>query len=292
MSTSSTSLAAGRHTFDVDGVVQAYEVAGSGPVCVVHSGGPGIDPQYLRMPLLEKYLTMVYVDPVGTGRSGMLPGGEYFVPVYATFLKAVLDHIDVSRPTLMGHSHGGFVCLELAAQHPGLLRALIAYDTAPFFDAELWEEATRQMAAFVQRWPDRPEAAEAGLAWNAYRVAGEAKIVDHASLIEFRRAVNPAYFADFRRTVDRLGPQDFDSTFDPSRKNGEWDARDRLHAVDAPTLIVSGAYDFICPPRWAKEMQSGISDSRLLQLADSGHFGHIEQAAEFAGGVLGFLRTA
>jgi proline iminopeptidase len=234
---------------------------------------------------------MVYVDPVGTGRSGLLPGGEYFIPTYARFLKAVLDHLDVSLPLLMGHSRGGFVCLELAVQNPGLLGALIAYDTAPLFNAEVFEEATRQMVAFVERWPDRPEAAKAGLTWNAYRVTGEATIVDQASLTEFRRAVSPAYFADFRRTVDRWGPQDFESTFDPSRNNGEWDARDRLCTIDAPTLIVSGAYDFICPPRWARDMHTDIPDSRLLELADSGHFGHIEQPTEFAGGVLDFLCT-
>lgn len=53
-------------TVIVDGVRQVYQVAGAGPVCLVHSGGPGVHPEYLRIPALEGHLTMVYVDPIGS----------------------------------------------------------------------------------------------------------------------------------------------------------------------------------------------------------------------------------
>ena len=66
-------LAPGTHEIVVDGVTQRYHVAGAGPVCVVHSGGPGIAWEYMRMPRVEAALTTVYVEPVGTGESGRLP---------------------------------------------------------------------------------------------------------------------------------------------------------------------------------------------------------------------------
>ena len=146
-------LSPGWHAFDVDGVTQSYEVAGSGRMCVVHSGGPGIDSGYLRMPLLEDHLTMVYLDPIGTGRSGLLPRGEYFMPTYAHYFEAVLDHIDQPRPIILGHSHGGMVALELAMRDPHRLGGLIAYDTAPVYNDALWEEAGRQMSAYANGGP-------------------------------------------------------------------------------------------------------------------------------------------
>ena len=79
----------------VDGVKVTYHVAGSGPVCLVHSGGPGIHYDYLRMPELEKHLTMVYVEPVGTGNSGLLPDGDYSVARYAYFANQVAQHADI-----------------------------------------------------------------------------------------------------------------------------------------------------------------------------------------------------
>lgn len=75
----------------VDGVRQVYEAAGEGPVCLVHSGGPGIHPGYLRIPALERHLTMVYLHPVGAGESGLLPDGDYSLSRYGYFAEAVLE---------------------------------------------------------------------------------------------------------------------------------------------------------------------------------------------------------
>lgn len=63
-----------------------------------------------------------------------------------------------------------------------------------------------------------------------------------------------------------------------------WDA-----ANVAQTLEIAGAYDFICPPRFAYELQAGMPDARLRELRESGHFGHIEEADEFAAAVLAFV---
>ncbi|MFB9836241.1 alpha/beta fold hydrolase [Actinoallomurus acaciae] len=273
---SQAALTTGQHVIEVDGVCQAYEVAGNGPVCLVHSGGPGIDSGYLRMPLLERHMTMVYLDPVGTGQSDFAPGGDYSVPAYARFSEGVLKHLDVDRPFFIGHSHGGFVGLEVALRNPGLLGGLVAYSTAPLYGPALFEEATRQMDAFAARWPDRPEAAEAARAWDAAMVSRTATITDRRSHREFLRAILPACFADFRRTVADRGPITLEVTYDPARENGEWDGRGLIDRIGTPTLVVSGACDFVCPRPWSEELVARIPAARMLALDHSGHFGHLE----------------
>jgi len=274
---SDDALSPGRHAFDVDGLRQAYEVAGDGPVCVAHSGGPGINSDYLRMPLLEDHLTMVSLDPIGTGRSDLLPGGEYDVSTYAHHLESVLDHIDEPRPVVLGHSHGGMVALELAIRNPHRLGGLIAYDTVPVYDGDLWQEAARQMSAFAERWPGRPEAVRAGRAWDRRHQIR----TDAASARQWLADVTPAYFADYRVVADESFHLDL--TWDPNRDNGTWSAAGRIGAIDGPTLIISGAFDFVCPPRWSEEMHAGIPGSVLLELADSGHFGYQETAGRVRG---------
>ncbi|GGJ58314.1 alpha/beta fold hydrolase [Streptomyces brasiliensis] len=111
-----TDVTPGTREITVDGVRQVYHVAGRGPVCVAHSGGPGTDWSYLRMPLLEQHCTMVYLEPVGTGDSGRLP--SYGLDAYVTFLAAVVEHLAVPRVHLLGHSHGGFVVRRYALDHP------------------------------------------------------------------------------------------------------------------------------------------------------------------------------
>lgn len=86
-------------TVVVDGVRQVYRVEGRGPVCLVHPGGPGVHPEYLRMPALEGGLTLVYLDPVGSGDSGLLPDGDYSMSRYARFAEAVLDDLGAPAPT-------------------------------------------------------------------------------------------------------------------------------------------------------------------------------------------------
>ena len=44
------------------------------------------------MPALEQHLTMVYLEPIGTGDSGRLPArGDYRLDVWARFLHGVAE---------------------------------------------------------------------------------------------------------------------------------------------------------------------------------------------------------
>ncbi|SDL47026.1 proline iminopeptidase [Nonomuraea maritima] len=275
-----------KRTVIVDGVRQVYRVAGEGPVCLVHSGGPGVHPEYLRLPGLEGRLTMVYVDPVGCGDSDLLPDGDYSVSRYGRFAEAVLDDIGARTAYFLGHSHGGFVALQFGLDHPDRLDGLILYDTAPAFGPDEREAATKEMAAFVQRWADRPEAVEAGRIWDAVNVSRTMAIIDDESFGHYLRGILPAYFADHRRT----GEVAVAVTHDPNRRPENWDVRDRLGAIGVPALVIVGTHDFICPPRLAYELHAGMPDARLCELRESGHFGHIEQADAFAAAVLDFVR--
>lgn len=278
-------LATGWHQAELDGVTQVYEVAGNGPVVFVHSGGPGIDTDFMRMPLLERHMTMVYLDPVGAGKSGLLPDGNYSVAEYSRRLELLRDHLGVMDGFLLGHSHGGFVALQYALDYPTRMRGLIVYDSAPTSSSDLSEEADRQVAAVAERWSGRLEVVAAARAYNPRSVH------DAASLREHLMAVLPLYFADYRETVKELGaPPALEITqFDPQRKRSEWDVRGNLGTIDAPTLVVVGAHDFICPPVWARQIHAEISNSQIIEFAHSGHFPHVEQPEEFRKSVHSFV---
>ena len=74
-----------------------------------------------RMPGLESGLTLVYLDPVGSGDSDRLPDGDYSVSRYVRFAEAVLDDIGAPSGYFLGHSHGGFVALQFGINHPDRL---------------------------------------------------------------------------------------------------------------------------------------------------------------------------
>ncbi|WP_346119615.1 ATP-binding protein [Nonomuraea roseola] len=48
--------------------------------------------------------------------------------------------------------------------------------------------------------------------------------------------------------------------------------------ITTATLIISGAHDFICGPRWGRMLHEGIPDAQFLLLEDSGHMGTLRAA--------------
>ncbi|MEU8656129.1 alpha/beta fold hydrolase [Actinoplanes philippinensis] len=265
-----TSITPGTHTITVGSVRQVYHVAGRGPVCIAHSGGPGIDSAYLRMPLLEQHYTMVYLEPVGTGGSGRLD--QYGLSVYVSFLAAVVDDLAMPAVYLLGHSHGGFVVQQYALDHPGRVAGLILYDTSPVTGPEFWESAMAGVTAYAAVDPRVPAAFQSAVTATD----------DEAMTAGLREAV-PVYFADFpgrRREFETFvaGIR----AWIVAQDSEPFDVRTRLGEITAPTTVIVGTHDFICGPRWAALLHQGIRGSRLAELKASGHFGHLEEPAEFA----------
>ncbi|GAA0464031.1 hydrolase [Paractinoplanes deccanensis] len=257
----------------VGGIAQRFHVAGRGPVCVMHPGGPGVDWSYLRMPLVEEFVTAVYVEPVGTGESGRLashPHG-YTVQAYVPFVHAVVQH--VGAKFLLGHSHGGLVAQQYALTHPTRLAGMALYATAPCngpdLDAVSGRNAERigrrpRMGPVLQAlhapWPETDEGATANL-----------------------RAILPLYFDDYWGHEARYAAlREAVRCWHVSQDGEVFDVRDRLGRITTPALAIAGAHDWICEPSWSRRLAEGIPGSSYVEQPHSGHFGHIEEPEGFA----------
>jgi pimeloyl-ACP methyl ester carboxylesterase len=76
---------------------------------------------------------VVAVDRPGSGYSTRTPGTSATLSAQADILAALIDHLQLDRPVLVGHSMGGAVALALAQRHPEQVAglALIAPLTHP-----------------------------------------------------------------------------------------------------------------------------------------------------------------
>ncbi|MFD3590759.1 alpha/beta fold hydrolase [Streptomyces sp. NPDC058683] len=286
-------LSQGTHTIEVEGVAQRYHVHGTGPLCVAHSGGPGISWEYLRMPELEQHLTVVYPEPIGTGGSGRLgthPHG-YTRDRYISFLHALVDHLGVPQVHLLGHSHGGFVVQHFALRHPDRVAGIVLYESAPVTGPEHGAEAMRLVEEFAARHAGHPDLPGVLDAFGA--IPGIANDAEMAVVV---RGLLPAYFADywgskeenwaaFRASVNCTHISGLDEDLVPD----VIDDRQELGTLAVPALVVVGRHDVICGVRWAEELDKLIPESRLLILENSGHFGHVEEPECFSRAVLEFV---
>jgi pimeloyl-ACP methyl ester carboxylesterase len=99
------------------------------------------------------------------------------------------------------------------------------------------------------------------------------------------KLIEPLYFHTFdadlaERVLGKTIPSVEDSEAGDSILE-EWDLTPRLGEISAPTLILVGEDDFICPPSQAKIMHEGIPNSELVVFEESGHFVHVEEPEAF-----------
>jgi pimeloyl-ACP methyl ester carboxylesterase len=285
-------LATGTHALDLSGIAQQYHVHGSGPVCVAHPGGPGVFWEYLRMPELEAHLTMVYVEPIGTGGSGRLashPNG-YTRDRYVEALDGLIDHLATGPVYLLGHSHGGFVVQRYALTHPERLAGIILYDSAPVTGPEHGAEFMRKIEEFVARHEGNPD-----LPAVLATVQSIPAISTDEGMTAALAGIIPLYVADFWNRREEFAPLQakvsgtYISGVDADGVPDVIDDRSVLGSVTVPALVIVGRLDPICGVRWAEELNKLIPGSQLVILERSGHFGHVEEPEAFTRAVTAFV---
>ncbi|MFJ5036173.1 alpha/beta fold hydrolase [Streptomyces sp. NPDC088560] len=287
-------LSTGSHEVVVDGLIQRYHVYGSGPVCLAVPGGPGVFWESLRMPAVEAFLTMVYVEPLGTGgseRLGSHPHG-YTRERYTRSLIALLDRLSLPRVFLLGHSYGGFIAQHFALHHPDRLRGLVLYESAPVTGPEHMAEAAANVQAFVSRNEGHPE-----LATVLAGLEASGSVTEDEKITAALRELLPVFFARYwDREEEFHGLREnitctYISATDENLAPDIIDDRETLPTLAVPTLVVVGRYDVPCGPRWARELHALIPHSRLITLEDSGHLGHLEEPETFADALRSFAES-
>ena len=163
--------------------------------------------------------------------------------------------------SLLGHSMGGIVAMEIYSQEPKRIEKLILMDTNP--KAELEEVK-------LKREP-------------------QIKEVNKGKLLEVMRdEMKPNYLAESenKRSVLNvcmdmaltLGPDVF---INQSRAlQSRLDQQNTIQSIKIPVLIMCGAEDKLCPVERHEMMHNMISDSDLKIINNAGHMPTLEQPRE------------
>ena len=262
----------------------AYRVAGEGQTLILLHGIAGDSRTWLEpMRRLAERYRLVAPDLLGHGDSDK-PVGDYSLGAHACVVRDLLQALGIVRATLVGHSLGGGIALQLTYQFPDLCERMVLVasgglgrDVSPLLRALSLPgaEAVLSLAvpSFVLRrgealraWLQRRGISAPGLAekWNAY-----ASLADEGT----RRA----FVRELRAVVDQGGQ--FVS------------AHDRLYLARHPTMIVWGGRDSMIPVAHARRAHAAIPGSRLEIFPDADHFPHAECPDRFAEVLESFMET-
>ena len=276
-----------------DGRKLTFRKLGHGPVLVCHPGGPGFSATYFGdLAALWEQFTLIMLNPRGTGGSERPRDPRaYQVDDYVSDLEDLRRNLGLERMLLLGHSHGGVVAMAYAAAYPARVRRLVLASTL----ARFGPHQEQAMHHGMEKRSVQPWAADAIAALEEEQ-AGNFSTDEELSTLVFREL--PLYFAHFGAAeagyLDTLKAEPINADalklFNKEIFN-TFDLRDRLSAIKAESLVITGDEDFICGPVCAEEICGGIKSSRMVIVGDAGHQLFVEQPQAFHDEVATFLES-
>ena len=274
-----------------DGRALAYRLEGEGPLLLCHPGGPGFSAGYFGdLAGLRQRRTLVLLDPRGTGGSD--PPADrraYTTADYVADVEALRTHLGLERIDLLGHSHGGVVAAAYAAAHPDRVARLILASTLARFGPEQQAAMDEGMTAKEHE----PWYEDARAALEAEQAGSFSSPAELTELVLRELAFYFAHYGEAEKAwVEQLRDEVIDA--DALRLFNEeivlaFDLRPDLGRITAPTLVITGAEDFITGAVCAGDFVAGIPGSELAILPSCGHIIFVEQPTAFRDAVVGFL---
>lgn len=222
-------------------------------------------------PMLSGFQHIAF-DNRDVGRSSLSPVA-YSIGDLAQDALALLDGLRIESAHIVGHSMGGQIAQELALLAPARVRSLVLANTWAKFSTrerslfKLWRDIRRDSSSY-----DTFLRAVMFFSYGATTLTGRSceEMAD-----AFKAAGEPQTSEAFFRNV----------TADLAA-----DTADRLHMIEAPTLILWGDEDVIVPPAHAAQLREKIPHAEAVCIEGTGHLSFIEAPEPFGKAVLEFLQ--
>src|SRR5438067_10305200 len=110
----------------VNGINLYFETHGAGRPLILLHGGLGSGEMFgPALPVLAQHHQVIAVDLQGHGRTPDIDR-PIDVRLMADDIAALIDHLGLEKPDLVGYSLGGGVALHTAAKYPAKVRRLVA----------------------------------------------------------------------------------------------------------------------------------------------------------------------
>lgn len=276
-----TQLTSGDYDALLNGIRIHHTVRGSGPALIAHSGGPGFDARvWDDFAHIDDFATVIAIHPCGSGLSDSALGDAYLLHDYAADVEALVRHLGLEKPIVMGWSHGGMVAQQFAFTYPDSLSKLLLFDTTAYFG-----EFLEDLGAAVQEFKHQP--------WydDSFAALQEEWAGDYETDEDMARLWADEmkfYFKDFNARAESYHQRtkDLPLRVAPLKVFNEQEAetmdlRPRLKDIVVPTLVLVGRHDFITNVAMAEEMVKHIPNARLEIFEDSGHFALVEEPEKF-----------
>ncbi len=262
---------------DVPGGKIAYDVGGSGPpIVLLHEGIADRrmwDREFAR---LRRGHRVVRYDLRGYG--GSAPATSEYSPVRD--LVALLEHLDLARPLIVGPSVGGKIALDLTLAFPDRVGALLLI--APGYSGMDYDHVPGGKATFER---DETLSKAASDAWAAGKLD---EATEHLRQLWASSLTGRAL--DLFRTMVRDNAKE---VFE--ERSGRYETREgapaaaRLAEIRVPTRILVGDQDNPAMPHCANFLARGIAGAKVQLVPGADHLLNLSRPEAFDAELRGFV---
>jgi pimeloyl-ACP methyl ester carboxylesterase len=189
---------------------------------------------------------------------------------------ALLDHLGHPRATIVGHSMGGFVAMELALRHPARVGRLVLAACA--------SACSRRNSLLLGDWARDLDAAGDPASWFRalfYWIFSPAFFADERVLAEALRLAlaypYPQTAAQFRSQVEAIAA---------------FDCGTRIAGLRVPVQVLAGANDILFPLAEVEALARALPQATLKVLSNAAHAIALESPVAFAAAVRDFAASA
>ena len=261
-----------------DGTRMHYTVRGAdGPaVVLIHGLMSSTDEWAKNMDALAQVHRTWAIDLIGFGYSSRLAEPKYSCKYLANSVHEFLDRQGIARASIVGHSLGGAVALQLAHDAPEHVDKLILIDAAAYIFG--WFRMVRLMTsipyvprALARRMLANPRVHESSLR-NAL---GDPAQLDERALAARLRATR------VKGTLDAL----LAMSASPQAAEGP----EGLDRITVPVLILWGEQDFVLPLRHGRRLARDLPNAHLEIVPGAGHLPNEERPERVNALMLEFL---
>jgi len=243
-----------------------FDCEGPG-VLFLHGLGSCSEDWGLQIPIVNERYWVLALDMPGHGRSSQ-PAGWLSIENIVLQIAAVVKEQAESPLHVVGLSLGGAVAMQLALDYPEAVRSLTLVNTFAKLhsgSSGFFRKLVRIAFVALGRMDQVGQWVAAGLFpkpdQELLRQAAAERIASNP-----RGAYLRAIWAATR-----------------------FDIRDRLHKINAPTLVVAGELDQTVSMEAKKELADNIPGAHLVVIPDSGHATPLDAVEEFNRTLLEFL---
>jgi pimeloyl-ACP methyl ester carboxylesterase len=259
--------------------VNYVEIGEGKPIVFVH-GISGCWQNWLEnLPGLAAERRAIALDLPGFGASPM-PSWEIEMSAYGRLLNDFCEKLGLEGTTLVGNSVGGLIAVEAATATPRRFERLVLVSAA----------------GIINTWSPRLRATATAWAWKEFGP----HFATRGQEIVSRPRARELVFRPFVRYPNRLredllleqivnGLKQAEGFGDALQALIVHDSRERLAAIEMPTLIAWGLSDRVIPVAAAASYHRRIPHSRLEIFERTGHVPQLERPLRFNAVLENFL---